>query len=139
MQCVYLLRLSGRCFGELSVQDPSNTRRAVPAVPGHPNCSGFPRVAFGMVSGRILRMVTGIVCLCTLVMLGDIPHRTEHLVVIYVSTFIEIRYCFNSEGRIGINSSASTKHVGIYIFVSVSLCRLLEVCYVFVLFIHCIS
>ena len=49
------------------------------------------RVALGTVSGRILRVVTGIICLWTLVLLGDISSKTEHLIVIYVSTFLEIR------------------------------------------------
>ena len=35
----------------------------------------LPRVALGMISGRILRVVTGIIYLWTLVMLGDIPSR----------------------------------------------------------------
>ena len=47
-------------------------------------------VALGTVSGRILRVVNGIVCMWTLVMLGDIPSKPEHLVVIYVSIFLEI-------------------------------------------------
>ena len=51
----------------------------------------LPRVSLGTVRGGILRMVTGIACLWILVMLGDIPSKTGHLVVIYVSTFIEIR------------------------------------------------
>ena len=51
----------------------------------------LPRVALGTVSGQILHVVTGIVCLWTLIMLGDIPSKPEHLVVIYVSTFLEIR------------------------------------------------
>ena len=51
----------------------------------------LPCVALGTVSGRILRVVTCIVCLWNLVLLGDIASKTEHLVVICVSTFIEIR------------------------------------------------
>ena len=50
----------------------------------------LPRVALGAVRGGILRVVTGIACLWTVVMLGDIPSKTGHLVVIYVSTFIEM-------------------------------------------------
>ena len=49
----------------------------------------LPRVALGTVSGRILRVVNGIVCLW--VMLRNIPSKPENLVVIYVSTFVEIR------------------------------------------------
>ena len=48
-------------------------------------------VALGTVSGRILRVVTGIVRLWTMVILGDIPFKTEHLIVIYASTLIKIR------------------------------------------------
>ena len=84
----------------------------------------LPRVALGTVSGGILHVFTGIACLWTLVMFGEILSKPGHLVVIYASTFIEIRRCFESGGRIGFRSRGSTKPIGIYIFVNVSVCRL---------------